>query len=73
MSIISHEGDKYNPWYWHKRKKDPDMLAEISYQVKFNNSPKMDELIDQWDDEATLNFQIIKTSVSHMVLTAHNT
>ena len=66
ISIAAYEGYNYNYWYWKKRKKDPDMLAAISYQVKFKESKKMDELIDRLDDEATVNFQIVKTSHSRI-------
>jgi hypothetical protein len=66
ISIASYEGNNYNYWYWRKRKKDPDMFAAISYQIKFSDSKKMDELIDQLDDEATANFQIVKTSHSRI-------
>jgi uncharacterized protein len=66
ISIASYEGNNYNYWYWRKRKKDPDMFAAISYQIKFSDSKKMDQLIDQLDDEATANFQIVKTSHSHI-------
>ncbi|MEO6454513.1 MAG: SIMPL domain-containing protein [Ginsengibacter sp.] len=65
ISIASYEGNNYNYWRW-KKKKDPDMYASISYQVKFKDSKKMDELIEKLDDEATANFQIVKTSHSRI-------
>ena len=40
------------------------MYSSISYQIKFSNSKKMDELIGRLDDEATANFQIVKVSHS---------
>jgi uncharacterized protein len=64
ISIASYEGSNYNYWYWKKRKKDPDMYAGIAYQVKFKESKKMDQLIDVLDDEATINFQIVKATHS---------
>lgn len=64
ISIASYEGSNNNYWYWKRRKKDPDMYAGISYQVKFKESKKMDQLIDVLDDEATTNFQIVKASHS---------
>lgn len=64
ISIASYEGSNYNYWYWKKKKKDPEMYAAISYQVKFKESNKMDRLIDLLDDEATVNFQIVKVSHS---------
>jgi uncharacterized protein YggE len=66
ISIVAYEGYNYNYWNWRKRKKDPDMLAAISYQVKFKDSKKIDDLIDHLDDEATSNFQIVRTSHSRI-------
>ena len=65
ISIASYEGNNYNSWNW-KRRKDPDMYASISYQIKFKDSNKMDELVGKLDDEATANFQIVKTSHSRI-------
>jgi uncharacterized protein len=67
ISIASYEGANNNYWYWKRKKKDPDMYAGISYQVKFANSKKMDQLIDLLDDEATANFAISKVSHSKIL------
>jgi hypothetical protein len=65
ISIVSYTG--YNNYYWmHKKKKDPDMNASITYQVKFSNSKQMDDLVDKLDDEATQSFNIVSTSHSKM-------
>ena len=64
ISIASYEGANYNYWYLKRRKKDAEMYAGISYQLKFKDSKKMDQLIDVLDDEATANFQIVKASHS---------
>jgi uncharacterized protein YggE len=66
ISIVALEGYNYNYWHWRKRKKDPDMLAAISYQIKLKDSKKIDDLIDNLDDEATSNFQIVRTSHSRI-------
>jgi uncharacterized protein len=66
ISIASYEGANNNYWYWKRKKKDPDMYAGISYQVKFTNSKKMDQLVDLLDDEATVNFQITKVTHSRI-------
>ncbi len=63
ISIASYEGSNYNYGMW-RRRKDPDLLSGISYQVKFNDSKKMDDLVDRLDDDATTNFQIVKVSHS---------
>lgn len=64
ISIASYEGSNFNYWYWKRKKKDPDMYSGISYQIKFKDSKKMDQLVDLLDDEATVNFQITKANHS---------
>jgi len=65
ISIVSYTG--YNNYYWLRRKKkDPDLLASITYQVKFSTSKQMDELVDKLDDEATQSFDIVSTGHSKM-------
>lgn len=63
ITIASYDGFNGNPWIRRKSKKQ-DLLASITYQVKFTNSKKMDELVDKLDDEATQNFRIERTSHS---------
>jgi uncharacterized protein YggE len=41
-------------------------MASISYQIKFANSKKMDELVAKLDDQATRNFRIVRTSHSKL-------
>jgi uncharacterized protein YggE len=66
ISIASYSGDN-NFYFIRRRKKDPDLLAGISYQIKFRNSKQMDDLVEKLDDEATQNFFI--ASVSHSKMT----
>jgi uncharacterized protein YggE len=66
VSIASYTGYNNSYWNWRKKRKDPDMYATISYQVKFKESKKMDELVDRLDDEAVSNFQIVRTSHSRI-------
>lgn len=63
ISIASYEGYSGHLW-WRRKKKDPELYATISYEVKFNNSYKLDQLVDLLDDDATTNFQIVRTSHS---------
>lgn len=63
VSIASYEGYSGHIW-WTRRKKDPELYATISYQIKFNNSFKLDELVPLLDDDATQNFQVVRTSHS---------
>ncbi len=66
ISIASYDG--YNlANIWQRRKKDPELLASISYQVKFNNTKLIDELVNKLDDQATNNFRITRTSHSKIV------
>lgn len=66
ITIASYDGFNGNPWIRKKSKKQ-DLLASITYQVKFTNSKKMDELVDRLDDEATQNFRIERTSHSRIL------
>jgi uncharacterized protein YggE len=63
ISIVAYTGYN-NYYYWRKKKKVPDMMASITYQVKFSNSKQMDALVEKLDDEATQNFVIARTSHS---------
>jgi uncharacterized protein len=63
VSIASYEGYNGYPW-WRKKKKDTEMFASIAYQVKLNSSYKVDQLVNLLDDEATQNFQVVRTSHS---------
>lgn len=65
ISIAAYEGS--NPYWWKKRKKKDDLYASISYQIKFNNSKMMDDLVTLLDDDATENFQIVRTYHSKMI------
>lgn len=61
VTIAAYEG--HNPKTpWNKKAKD-ELFASISYQVKFNSSKKMDELVSKLDDNATQSFDV--TQVSH--------
>ncbi len=64
ISIVSYAGN--NNYYEVKKKKAPDMLAEITYQVKFSGSRQMDQLVEKLDDEATKSFRIVSTSHSRI-------
>jgi uncharacterized protein len=53
-------------WYQKNKKKNPDMKAGITYEVKLKTVDDMDKLVDKLDDEATQNFYISRTSHSNM-------
>jgi uncharacterized protein YggE len=53
-------------WYQKNKKKNPDMKAGITYEVKVKTVDDMDKLVDKLDDEATQNFYISRTSHSNI-------
>lgn len=67
ISIQSYTG--YSNYYWlrKKKKRDSDLMASITYQVKFSNSKEMDQLIEKLDDDATVSFDIAYTSHSKII------
>ncbi len=65
ISIASYEGINSINW-WRIKKNEPDLFATISYQVKFNSSAKMEDLIKRLNDDATSNFRIVRTWHSKM-------
>lgn len=66
ISVASFDG--YNiANIWKRRKKDPDLFASISYQLKFSNTRLIDDLVNRLDDEATSNFRVTRTSHSKIV------
>jgi uncharacterized protein len=66
ISIASFDG--YNMTnIWRRRKRDPDLMASITYQLKFSNTKLIDDLVNKLDDEATNNFRITRTSHSKIV------
>jgi uncharacterized protein len=65
ISVQSYQGWDGNYWWYKKnKKKNPDMKASITYQVKISSTKKMDELVEKMNDEATQNFSIARVSHS---------
>ncbi len=63
ISVASFDG--YNlASIWKRRKKDPDLFASITYQIKFSSTKLIDQMVEKLDDEATSNFSIVRTSHS---------
>jgi len=62
ISIYSYEGENY--YGGRRRRGKEELYSSIKYQIKFSTSTKMDELIAKLDDEATQNFEIVRTSHS---------
>lgn len=66
ISIASMEGLNSNDW-WRKSKKDPTLLAGVSYQILFTDVSKMEKLIEMLNEDATANFQIVKVWHTNMI------
>lgn len=64
VSIAAYDGNNGYPYWWQRKKKKEELYASITYQVKFSNSKKMDELVEKLDDLATQNFYITRTAHS---------
>jgi uncharacterized protein YggE len=65
ISVQGYQGWDGNYWWMKKnKKKNPDMKAGITYQVKLATTKKMDELVQKLDDEATQNFFISRVNHS---------
>jgi uncharacterized protein len=67
ISVQGYQGWDGNLWMYKKnKKKNPDLKASITYQVKLATTRKMDELVQKLDDEATQNFFISRVSHSKL-------
>lgn len=64
VSIAAYDGFSGYPNWWARKRKKDELYASITYQVKFSNSKKMDELVEKLDDMATQNFYIARTGHS---------
>ncbi|MBS1746883.1 MAG: SIMPL domain-containing protein [Bacteroidetes bacterium] len=58
--------DGNNWWYAKSKKKNPDLKAGVTYEVKVKSVDEMDKLVDKLDDQATQNFYISRTSNSNI-------
>lgn len=66
ISIQSYNGWDGNQWWPKKKKKDPSLMAGITYEIKLSSPQKMDELVNRLNDEATENFSIARVSHSRI-------
>ena len=65
VSIASIAGNQRWDYYWYyRRKNEPDFMASISYSVKVSSTEKLDKLISEVNEDAMSNFRITKTSHS---------
>lgn len=67
ISIQGYQGWDGNYWLYKKnKKKNPELKASISYQVKLASTKQMDDLVEKLDDEATENFFISRVNHSKL-------
>lgn len=66
ISIESYSGNG-NYYSSRKKKKTADLFAGITYQIKFNSSKTMDNLVEKLDDDATQSFVIALVSHSRII------
>ena len=67
ISVQGYQGWDGDLWMYKKnKKKNPDLKASITYQIKLATTKKMDELVQKLDDEATQNFFISRVSHSKL-------
>jgi uncharacterized protein len=59
ITIASYEGSLLK-----KKRSKEELYATITYQIKFTNSKKIDELVNKLDDEATQSFDVVRVSHS---------
>lgn len=59
ITIASYEGNLLK-----KKRSKEELYASISYQIKFNNTKKIDELVNRLDDEATQGFDVVRVNHS---------
>ncbi len=67
ISIANYSGNERWDYYWyHRRKSEPEFMSSISYSIKVNAPEKLDAIVAGINDNAMENFYISKTSHSNM-------
>ncbi len=67
ISVQNYQTYDQNYWWTRKnKKKNPDMKAGITYELKMSTTRKMDELVQKLDDKATENFYISRVDHSKL-------
>lgn len=65
ISISSYTGNERWDYYWYKRRKtEPDFMSSISYAVKVSSPDKLDKMVASLNENAIDNFYIGKASHS---------
>lgn len=66
IRLLSVDGNSGLPW-WRKKQQRDELYASVSYEIVFSSSQKIDELVNQLDDDATENFSITETTHSNII------
>ena len=67
ISIAGYTGNDRWDYYWYKKRKtEPDFMGSISYTVKVSSPDKLDKIVAGINENAMDNFSITKTSHSDM-------
>jgi uncharacterized protein YggE len=67
ISIASYSGnERWDYWWYYKRRKEPDFMSSISYTVKVSSPEKLDQIVSAINENAIDNFNITKTSHSEI-------
>ncbi len=65
ISISNYSGyERWNFYYYRRKKNEPNFMNSISYTVKFNSPAYLDKLVSLLDEKALENFSIDRTSHS---------
>lgn len=65
ISIVNYSGNERWDYYWYsRRKKEPDFMASASYAIKVSSPDKLDKIVSEMNENAIDNFYISKTSHS---------
>lgn len=67
ISIATYTGNERWDYFWYrKRKSDPDFQNSISYLIKTDTPSKLDEIVANLNEKAIENFNIDRTSHSNI-------
>lgn len=67
ISISNYSGyERWNYYYYRRKKNEPNFMNSISYTVKVNSPANLDKLVAVVDEKALENFNIDRTSHSKM-------
>ena len=67
ISISNYNGNETYDYYWYyRRKREPNFVASISYQIIVKSMDVIDKIVDEMNSDAVENFYINKVSHSNI-------